>query len=764
MWKQKLLPYAAALAFTGIRTASAVDYPTTVLADNPSVYYRLEEASGATTAIDATANGLNGAYQYDIDVNGNPDYPKLAQNGIDTNSVLFHVYNDTNGAVHTSLIDVPYNATLNPQGPFSIEFWARPTSDNHGDYATPVGNFGGYGDNSGWHFYQSPGSGNSSGSWIWDVPSAGQFIQTSPVIKNQWTHLVGVYDGANLIFYINGVATATVSGSGYLANSANDLFIGGDPATGHGYWEGYVDEVAVYPTALSAAKVLAHYQVGTNSFAPMTDLPVVLVDAGESSSNPASTTNNVGTTVVFDPIVAGGTPFAYQWFSNSVLYAGQTGSILTFPAINADNGSTYYVVVTNNYGRSTSEVATLTVSGALFINSGPQSITRNVGSYAAFHVIASGASPITYQWSQSINNGATFTPIPGATDVTLWLSNVQQSQSGYQYAVNVTGPAASSNVPPATLSVQSRAVNVPLTGYAAIVAADQPVAYWRLDEPDGSSTAVDAVGTFDGTYTPNAGSVTYGVLPPGIPNDTDPAVTIAGGATIQIPFAPELNPTASWSIESWIKPSSLGANGGDYRVVLSSEYNLYPNPYNGWYIYQQPNNSFAFVPQPGNVFMSGGSLVANNWYYLVITDDGTNFRMYINGVLAVAPLPVAGAGFIPNGAGINQDGTAGLTPGLGNTVLGQRTDAAFNTFLGTLDDTAIYQYALSPQQIMSHYTDTTSITIAPLAGNKVVLTWPVGNLQAASVVSGVYTNVVGATSPYTTSVGTGPVFYRVNVP
>ncbi len=165
---------------------------------------------------------------------------------------------------------------------------------------------------------------------------------------------------------------------------------------------------------------------------------------------------------------------------------------------------------------------------------------------------------------------------PVLHDATLWLSNVQQSQSGYQYAVNVTGPAVSSNVPPATLTVQPRAVNVPLTGYGAVVAADKPVAYWRLDESDGSSTAVDAVGSFDGTYTANAGTITYGVLPPGIPNDTDPAVGIANGATIQVPFAPELNPTASWSVETWVQPSSLGANGGDYRVVLSSEYNLFP--------------------------------------------------------------------------------------------------------------------------------------------------------------------------------------------
>ena len=31
----------------------------------------------------------------------------------------------------------------------------------------------------------------------------------------------------------------------------------------------------------------------------------------------------------------------------------------------------------------------------------------------------------------------------------------------------------------------------------------------------------------------------------------------------------------------------------------------------------------------------------------------------------------------------------------GATVLGQRTDLAFNTFLGTMDDTAFYNYALS---------------------------------------------------------------------
>ena len=68
--------------------------------------------------------------------------------------------------------------------------------------------------------------------------------------------------------------------------------------------------------------------------------------------------------------------------------------------------------------------------------------------------------------------------------------------------------------------------------------ADDPVAFWRLDEPDGSGTAVDAAGSFDGTYTAGAGTFTFGA-PTGIPHETNTAVGIASGATVQIPYALE---------------------------------------------------------------------------------------------------------------------------------------------------------------------------------------------------------------------------------
>jgi hypothetical protein len=761
----KSLPLAVALTMLSVAAANA-DYPSTILADHPAAYYRMEEAPGAGTAADSSGNGFNGGISYDLDINSIPDYPKLGQNGIGTNSYLFHVYSDTNAQTHVSDIDVPYNSTLNPQGPFSVEFWARATSDAN-NYDVPVGSVGAY--PNGWDFYQTPGA---PGSWVFN-PN-GAFIQTSQVVKNQWTHLVGVYDGTNYIFYINGVATATVPGSGYVANVANDLYIGGDPPTGWGNFEGYVDEVAIYTNALTAAQVLTHYQVGTNSFSTNPAPPKVLIDAGEASTDPASISVNAGSTATFDPIVAGGTPFSYQWFTNGVLDASQTSSLLTFTAASANNGSRYYAVVTNNYGSSTSEVATLTVAGALFINGAPQSIIRNVGSYAAFHVTASGASPITYQWSLSTNGGSTFSSITGATNETLWLSNVQLAQSGYEYSVLVTGPILSSNAGPATLTVQSRAVTPTLTGYGALVASDNPVAFWQLNEPNPSngSTAVDAVGSFDGTYMTNDGSITGGVTG-GIPHDTNTAVDLsnmstpqfAPGATVQIPWAPELNPDIPWSVETWVQPTLWSTTNGQYSVVLSSEYNLYPNPYNGWYMYQQPNNTFAFVPQPGNQFIGGGSISAGNWYHLVVTDDGTNFNFYINGVLAVAPFPVASANFIPNGDGINGDGTAGITSGLGNFVIGQRTDNAFGAFDGKMQDTAVYNYALSPKQVQKHYLNQVLLTIVE-SGNNVILSWPAGTgtLQSSTNVTGPYLNVGGATPPFTNAVsGSSQKFYRVKV-
>ena len=381
--------------------------------------------------------------------------------------------------------------------------------------------------------------------------------------------------------------------------------------------------------------------------------------------------------------------------------------------------------------------------------------------------MAEGALPITYQWH---NGDASL--IPGATNQILWLSNVQLANNGATYYVSVINPYTSIDTLPATLNVQARPVTNPTNGYAKVVMADGPVAYWQLDEPNGSTTAVDAVGSFDGTYLPGTGSFTFDV-PTGIPHSTNGALGVAGGATVSIPYAIEINPPGAFTVEGWFKPASLAANGNDYRTALSSMSNPYGAGPTGWLVYQTGGNNWAWWPYngfwTGVQFTDTDPIVAGQWYYLVLTYDGTTFTFYVNGV---AKASGTDSGYVQNGNvpvggaasyNYNYNTTPGLPIGSGPYTLGWRVDQGFNPFSGNMDDVAIYNKVLTPQQIQNHFLNTTHLNIVS-SGSNIVITWPTGTLQSSTNVIGPYVNVSGATSPYTNSVvGTTQRFYRAQL-
>ena len=139
-WKKQLVPFVAALVLSGVRTVGAADYPTTILADHPIAYYRLEETSG-TTAVDSSASG---AFPGVYNVNGS--YPLLGQPGIDTNSIVLSV-------AQPASVTAGYYDAMNQQAPFSFEIWAKPISTDPANFRCPIGNFSGWGTatQSGWY-------------------------------------------------------------------------------------------------------------------------------------------------------------------------------------------------------------------------------------------------------------------------------------------------------------------------------------------------------------------------------------------------------------------------------------------------------------------------------------------------------------------------------------------------------------------------------------------------------------------------------------
>jgi hypothetical protein len=747
-WKKQMLPFVAALVLSGIRTVSAADYPTTILADHPTAYYRLEETSG-TTAVDSSASG---AFPGVYNVNGS--YPLLGQPGIDSNSIVLSV-------AQPASVTAGYYDALNQQAPFSFEIWAKPISTDPVNYRCPIGNFSGWGTatQSGWYVYQIPGAPTAFAC----ITASGVWITSPTISLFNWYHLVGTYDGTNMSFYLNGALVGTQSAAGYTANSVNNAGVNpialgnrGD-ASGYGAFDGSLDEFAYYTNALTAAQVLAHYQVGTNSFR-VPAVPTILKDT-------ASATNYAGTTAQFSVVAGGATPLAYQWYKGAALMSGASNSTLAFTCAPADDGTTYKVIVTNYVGSITSSVATLSVSTNLQIDAPLTSILRNVGSAAAFEIVAEGAVPITYQWHNG--DGSL---ISGATNPVLWLSNVQLANNGASYYVSIINPYTSLNSDPATLNIQARPVTATTDGYAKVVLADGPVAFWQLDETSGS-TAVDTVGSFDGTYVAGTGSFTFGA-PSGIPHDTNGAVGITGGATVNIPYAIEINPPGAYSVEGWFQPASLAANGNDYRTAFSSMSNPYGAGPTGWLVYQTGGNNWSWWPYNG--FWSGVQLtdtdpiVAGQWYYLVMTYDGTTFTFYVNGV---AKSSGTDGGYVQNGNvpvggassyNYNYNTTPGLPTGSGPYTLGWRVDSGFNPFSGNMDNVAVYNKALNPSQIQNHFLNTTHVSITG-SGSNVVIAWPAGTLQSSTNVSGPYLNVGGATSPFTNSVSGKQKFFRVQL-
>jgi uncharacterized delta-60 repeat protein len=85
-------------------------------------------------------------------------------------------------------------------------------------------------------------------------------------------------------------------------------------------------------------------------------------------SQPVSRTNSPGTTATFSVGVAGPSPFVYQWFKGNIVMvdggniSGSGTSMLSLGNAQAADAGNYLVVVSNNWGSVTSQVAQLTVT------------------------------------------------------------------------------------------------------------------------------------------------------------------------------------------------------------------------------------------------------------------------------------------------------------------------------------------------------------------------------------------------------------------
>ena len=224
--------------------------------------------------------------------------------------------------------------------------------------------------------------------------------------------------------------------------------------------------------------------------------------------------------------------------------------------------------------------------------------------------------------------------------------------------------------------------------YPQAVLDDKPTGYWRLDETSGMlAKNVGAVGrAADGTFVNGvflgrdgamAGSFAIGI------GDASPH------PCIDVPYNAKFNPR-SFSLEMWVK-----VTGGSqtYRGALSARIAA-GQTRNGYIIYAGQDDRWQFwlgADDQGWQIVNGPAVEMNQWVHLVATYDADSRtqKLYVN-----AADPVTQTWEHPMAVNTK----APLRIGAGDTGL-----HAMFPFRGDIDEVAIYNQVLTPQQVQAHY-------------------------------------------------------------
>ena len=466
----------------------------------------------------------------------------------------------------------------------------------------------------------------------------------------------------------------------------------------------------------------------------------------------------------------------YQWLDNGTNIPGSSGFGTNFGSFTlpsptpADSGS-YSLIFSNYYGVAvTSVVQNLTVllSSSPIITAQPASGIRFATSPSfTMSVTTVGTPPFNYQWKHVV--GGITNSLGTQTNQTLVLTNVHTTDAG-NYLVTISNGLGSTNSATANLNVL---VARPGT-YAGTVLGNIPYAYWPMSETNGTvyhdlynghdGTAMDptnmtlgingaAFAGFDGghtaTFIPNDGHFARVNMPalPGYSN----VMTICGW--VNTPSAPTIN-----GVLFNRDPNSGGGYGDAFGLEVVGITNI---------VVGATTNTCGILGYQwgGYTWNSGLVMPVGSWNFVALVLNSTQATIYLgtnSSPLTVgnASLPSATDATFPGG---NHSNTNAFYLGRTGWPWAE-TDPnnAWANVNADMSDVAVFYSALSASNVYNIYISTMgeSVTTTNSAGN-MVFSWPQGTLQAAGQVQGVYTNIPGAVSPYTTPKTGAQKFYRV---
>ncbi|MFH0889799.1 MAG: LamG domain-containing protein, partial [Candidatus Aenigmatarchaeota archaeon] len=206
------------------------------------------------------------------------------------------------------------------------------------------------------------------------------------------------------------------------------------------------------------------------------------------------------------------------------------------------------------------------------------------------------------------------------------------------------------------------------------------VGYWRFEQSNGSAATNDSSGYGNmGTLTNMnlTGNATSGLTTNGrfgnalVFDGVNDYVSLPSSSSL------EFGGKNIFTIESWVKWNGVGHN---YQLIVDlGAYDLF-----FYLIGGIPSVTFYYGPASAYTAQMTGSFSSDMWYHLVATYDGSNLRLYKNGVSG-SPVSTGGV-LVRDFSNTNR---------IGNSVPGD-----MGGFNGAIDEVQVWNRVLSPEEIL----------------------------------------------------------------
>jgi len=374
---------------------------------------------------------------------------------------------------------------------------------------------------------------------------------------------------------------------------------------------------------------------------------------------PVSQTNCAGNNVFFS-VGAIGTSLTYQWQFDGTSIAGATNAVLAILSAQPSNTGNYIVIVTNSLGSVTSSNAALVVLAPATILIPPQNQMATIGNSATFAVTATGSNPLVYQW-YGVNSGL----LVSATNAVMTLTNVQTNDADDYYVVvsNTCGLATNYGL----LTVNEPVCVAPLSGL---------VDWWPWE-----GNAEDIAGGNNGTLY----SMSF------ISGKVGQALNFNGtNGYVDLGNTAGNFGSNDFSIVFWMNITNVNIQ----QAILSkhttcdeeSSFAIYWVPGIGLQPSVEDSSAFTVVQGASPV---GGD---GDWHLVAFTRQGLVLSLYVDGVLQ---------GTSTDTYERDVSDTGDLL--VGNTVCVGAGGDPTQLYNGQLDELALYDWALGPNDIYSIY-------------------------------------------------------------